>query len=350
MQRTAHLQTPPAAEPVRLHQTPAWGEPVVIADDIFWLRVRLPFALDHVNLWLCRDYDGWTVIDTGYGDAPTRALWEGLRGTLLAGHPIRRVLVTHFHPDHAGQAGWLCGEAGAELWMSRTEWLTARMLALDTTDAAIAETERCYRQAGMPDEVVARQRSRGNAYRRGVNEPPPSFVRIAAGDRITLAGSSWEVLTGEGHAPEQVTLYAEERGLLIAADQILPRISPVVGVWPSQPEADPLADYLASLEQYRRLPEDTMVLPSHGMPFLGLHQRLEELVAHHEERLDATLAACARPTTAASVLEALFPRALDPHQTGFALAETLAHLNYLLGQGMLRRWPGPNGVLLYRIN
>ncbi|MEK0085403.1 MBL fold metallo-hydrolase [Benzoatithermus flavus] len=331
-----------------LRSPPAYGEPVAIADDIFWLRVRLPFALDHVNLWLCSDHDGWTVIDTGYGDAPTRTMWQELRGRLLAGRPVRRVLVTHFHPDHVGQAGWLCEATGAELWMSRTEWLTGRMLALDATESAVAETERCYRQAGMPDEAIVRQRSRGNTYRRGVGELPPAFVRLRAGDRIALAGSTFEVLIGEGHAPEQVTLYCEERRLLIAADQILPRISPVIGVWPSQPDADPLADYLGSLEQYRQLPEDTEVLPSHGLPFQGLHHRLEELVAHHEERLEATLAACRHPTTAAGVLETLFPRALDAHQTGFALAETLAHLNYLLGQGMLRRWPGPNGVLLYR--
>lgn len=331
-----------------LGPTPAFGEPVPVADGIFWLRVRLPFALDHVNLWLCRDHDGWTVVDTGYGDAPTRAVWESLLGRLLADRPVRRVLVTHFHPDHVGQAGWLCAETGAELWMSRTEWLTARMLALDTSEAASSQAERCWRQAGMAEEAVQKQRSRGNAYRRGVSEPPPAYVRIGAGDRVALAGSVWEVLIGEGHAPEQVTLYSEERGLLIAADQILPRISPVIGVWPSQPDADPLAGFLGSLEQYRHLPEDTKVLPSHGLPFFGLHRRLEELVAHHEERLERTLAACALPTTAAAVLAALFPRPLDAHQTGFALAETLAHLNYLVGQGVLRRWPGPGGAFLYR--
>lgn len=327
---------------------PPFDEPAVVAEGIFRLRVRLPFALNHVNLWLCEDDDGWTLIDTGFGDAPTRILWEGLLEGLLSGRSVHRVLATHFHPDHFGQAGWLCERTGAELWMTRTEWLTARMLAFDTTEASLVETERSYRRGGLPDAIVGRQRQRGNAYRRGIAEPPARFHRMQAGDELTLARSRWRVLIGEGHAPEQVTLFSAERRLLIAADQILPRISPVIGVWSSQPDADPLGDYLRSLDQYRCLPEDCLVLPSHGNPFRGPHERLEELVAHHEERLDATLDACVEPVPAADVMRCLFPRELDAHQTGFALAETLSHLNYLIHQGMIERWPDRDGVLLYR--
>jgi glyoxylase-like metal-dependent hydrolase (beta-lactamase superfamily II) len=329
---------------------PAFGQPVAVAEGIFWLRLRLPFALDHVNLWLCDDRDGWTVIDTGYGDAATWTVWQELLGGMLGGRPVRRVLVTHFHPDHMGLAGELCRTTGAELWMSRTEWLTGRMLVFDTSDAFVAETERCYSRAGMPEEMILRQKERGNAYRRGVSEPPSAFTRLIADDHVTLAGSGWQVLIGEGHAPEQVSLYCAERRLLIAADQILPRISPVIGVWPSQPDADPLQDFLGSLEQYRLLPQGCQVLPSHGTPFFGLHNRLEQLVRHHEERLEMTLAACAEPASALDVLQTLFNRLLDAHQTGFALGETLAHLNYLLGQGVIRRWTAPDGTYLYRMS
>ncbi len=189
---------------------------------------------------------------------------------------------------------------------------------------------------------------RRNPYRKGVSEPPATYTRIAAGDRVELAGSSWRVLIGEGHAPEQVTLYSAERNLLLAADQILPKISPVVGVWAAEPDADPLGDFLRSLRQYRELPADCRVMPAHGLPYLGLHERLAQLGMHHEQRLERTHAACDEPATAADVLRRLFTRPLDAHQTGFALAETLAHLNRLLRAGQMERWADFDGALLYR--
>ena len=327
---------------------PEFDRPVPVDDGLLWLRVRLPFALDHVNLLLCDDGDGWTLLDTGYGDPPTRAVWEGLLAGLLAGKPVRRVIGTHFHPDHVGLAGFLCAATGAELWMSRTEWLTCRALALDDTDGFVAASERNYRRAMLDEEVIQRQRQRRNPYRKGVSEPPAHYTRIVAGDRIALAGSTWQVLIGEGHAPEQVTLFCAERNLLLAADQILPRISPVVGVWAAEPDADPLGDFLRSLRQYRDLPADCRVMPAHGLPYRGLHDRLGQLELHHEQRLDRTLAACSEPATAAKVLRTLFTRPLDAHQTGFALAETLAHLNRLLRLGRLERWAEADGALRYR--
>ena len=321
----------------RLEQAPPSGLPREIEPGIFWVRLALPFALDHVNLWFVDDGDAWTLIDTGYGDAPTRAAWQNLLAGFLADKPIARVLVTHFHPDHLGQAGWLCEVTGADLLMTRTEWLTARMLSLDGSDALLDVSDGHWRRAAMPQEAIARQRARGNAYQRGVTEPPRRFTRLQADEGILLGSTRWRVLVGEGHAPEQVTLYCAERGVLIAADQVLPRISPVISVWASQPEADPLGDFLRSMNQYRDLPEATRVLPSHGEPFAGLHVRLDDLASHHEQRLARTLGACASPVTTAQVAAVLFPRALDSHQEGFALAETLAHLNRLEHLGEVER-------------
>ena len=244
--------------------------------------------------------------------------------------------------------GWLCDSTGAELLMSRTEWLTCRALALDDTDGLVAASERNYRRARLDEEVIIRQRQRRNPYRKGVSEPPASYTRIVAGGRIELAGSGWQVLIGEGHAPEQVTLFSAERNMLLAADQILPKISPVIGVWAAEPDADPLGDFLRSLRQYHDLPADCRVMPAHGLPYLGLHERLGQLATHHDQRLERTLDACREPATAADVLRRLFTRPLDAHQTGFALAETLAHLNHLLRAGRLERWSDRDGALLYR--
>jgi glyoxylase-like metal-dependent hydrolase (beta-lactamase superfamily II) len=326
---------------------PEPGEPAQVAEGIFWLRLRLPFALDHVNLWIADDGDGWTLIDTGLGDPSTKAIWDGLFEGFLAGRPVRRVLATHFHPDHAGNVGSLVARTGAELLMSRTEWLTARMLALDTSDAFVASGRRFDHACALPEDLRAHRASRGNYYRKGVDPIPYGFLRLAAGDRLRLAGSTFDVIIGEGHSPEQVTLFSAERNLLIAADQVLPSISPNVAVWPSEPDADPLGGFLRSLDGYAGIADEALVLPSHKTPFFGLQARIAQLRAHHEERLAAALDACRTSSTAAEVMVRLFPRALDIHQVGFALGETLAHLNRLIAVGRLRRDLGPKGVNLY---
>ncbi|MFO1067315.1 MAG: MBL fold metallo-hydrolase [Geminicoccaceae bacterium] len=318
-------------------EQPANGEPVEVAPGLLWLRLPLPFALDHVNVWLIEDPDGWTVVDTGYGDAACRTIWEAVLAGPLAGRPVRRLLVTHFHPDHSGLAGWLAERTGAELLMARTEWLTARWLALDATDGMLDAADLYYVRADLPADLRARLRARGNAYRRGVTPVPATFGRIRHGDRLRLGGSDWQVIVGRGHAPEQLTFWSGERGLLVAADQLLPRITPVIGAWFSEPDADPLGEFDQSLGGYAGLPDDILVLPSHDRPYRGLHERIAQLLEHHRQRLDQTLGLCAAPATTAAVMQGLFPRALDLHQTGFALAETRAHLNRLLAEGRVER-------------
>ena len=312
-----------------------FGRPVEVATGILWLRLPLPFALDHVNVWLLDDGDGWTLVDTGIGDGRSRTIWERLLTAELAGRPIRRIIATHFHPDHIGLAGWLTERLDAAFSTSRTEWLSARLLALDTTEG-YAEAGRSYDvAAGLAPDLVEARFAAGNRYAPSVSIPPPAYEPVVAGDAIRMGGSSWRVLVGEGHSPEMLTFYSAERNILIAADQVLPRISPVVAVWPSTPAADPLRDFLRTLPQYLELPEDCFVLPSHDAPFQSLHERIRTLVRHHEERLELTLGACAEPVTLARIVPQLFRRKLDAQQLGFALGETLAHVNHLLHQGRL---------------
>jgi glyoxylase-like metal-dependent hydrolase (beta-lactamase superfamily II) len=323
------------------------GEPCPIVPGLHGVRFALPFALDHVNVWLVEEDDGWTVIDSGLADDRTRARWRELRHGLLAGGSLARIVVTHYHPDHMGLAGWLCAETGAQLWTSRTEWLTARLLAQDGSEEWVAVGREFDRRAGLDDQLIEERAARGNLYRRRVVPPPPSFRRVRHGDRLRLNGAEWQVIVGRGHAPEMLCLFSPERNVLIAGDQVLPKISPNISVWPSEPEADPLAEFLESLASFKELPEDCLVLPSHGLPFRGLHARIDRLILHHEERLAATLEACAVPTTATELIPKLFDRALDVHQLQFALGESLAHLNYLVEQGRLERALEADGRLRY---
>ncbi|MBX6369494.1 MAG: MBL fold metallo-hydrolase [Rhodospirillales bacterium] len=330
-------------------EIPESGTTIDVAPGVKWLRMPLPFVLNHINLWLLEDRDGWAIVDTGLSSEPTRAIWERIFETELDGRPVTRVIVTHFHPDHMGNAGWLCRRFKVPLHVSETEWLWARSLSLDADDASFhREQAPFYRRAGLEDHALDGFTGRGNRYRPGVSPVPRSFHRLSDGQQIDIGGRSWRVVVGRGHSPEHACLYCAELGVLISGDQVLPKISPNVGVWPTEPEGDPLSFYLASLEKLRQeVSGDVLVLPSHNLPFRGLDTRIDQLLRHHEQRLDALEAACARPQTAAELVPVLFSRALDSHQLGFAIGETLAHLQCLRTMGRIRRRTRPDGVWIY---
>ncbi|MEO1089706.1 MAG: MBL fold metallo-hydrolase [Pseudomonadota bacterium] len=331
------MTKPPTPAPRFGPDTPALGAPLEIEPGIWWLRFPLPFALDHVNLWALDDGDGWTLIDTGFGNEATRDLWLALLDGFLATKPVHRLVVTHFHPDHVGQAGWLAARTGAEVWMPQTEWLTARLLFLDDGADALATAMQFYRQAGLEPSMLDAMGREGNVYPRRIVAPPRAFRPLVDGARLVMGQRSWAVRMGRGHAPEQATFWCEAEALWIAADQVLPRISPNVAVWPGADRADPLALFLDSCRTFQALPATTRVLPSHDWPFVDLPSRIEALVRHHDERLDQCLDALRSGGTATAALRRLFPKVTDTHQLRFALGETLAHLNRLVALGRLAR-------------
>ena len=305
----------------------------------------LPFALDHINLWLLEDDGGGvTVVDTGVGLTGTRDLWERLFAGALADRPIVRVLVTHFHPDHMGNAEWLTRRFGVELWCPQAEWLMAQLgwQGMGGNDAEKRMSH--YRRHGVSEAHIEAFRGRGNHYRQLVPSVAAQFRAVREGDVLTIGGRRWHAFTVLGHAPEHACLSCPEAGVLISGDQVLPKITTNVSVWPDQPRGNPLRLYLDSLARFRPLPAEILVLPSHGLPFRGLHLRLEYLRHHHDERLAETVDALAEPRTAADLVPVLFRRQLDTHQLGFAIGETLAHLHYLETEGQVARLVDAAGV------
>lgn len=322
-----------------LPERPEVGSTVEVAPGILWLRLALPFRLDHVNVYLLEDGPGWTVMDTGIGNDETRAIWRQVQADVLGGTPITRVIVTHFHSDHAGMAGWLCETSGAPLFMSQTEYLASLVLQLNPDRLESEPYRSFYLDQGLAPDVTAQLLGVGHRYLRMLTGLPRTFRRLIAGEALEIGGRRWEVLTGGGHSPEQVMLHCPDDRLLLAADQIMARISPNISVQAMDPAGDPLGIYTRSLKALKEtVAEDALVLPCHNLPFYGLHKRADELLQHHATRCGAILEACRNEGhTAAELVSVVFLRPIDdPHQMGFAFSETLAHVNRLLREELLR--------------
>ena len=327
--------------------TPLPGETVEIAPGVHWLRMPLPFQLNHINLWLLEDGPGWTIVDTGLFDETTVALWETVLERKLQERPISRVLCTHYHPDHVGMAGWLCDRCDVGLWMSEREWLWGRSWSLDTDSGLYDHQSDFLHTAGCSPALLAATHRDSPRYHRLVSPIPRAFTRLRDGGTVEIGGRNWEIVVGKGHAPEHACLYCRELDLLISGDQVLPKITPIVAVEINEPDANPLADFLASIEKLRALPDGIDILPSHNTPFSGLHGRLDALRQHHENRLDQFLDACVRPMSAKALSDAIFTRPMDNQNVIFALGETVAHLNYLCRHGSIVRETRDDGVHLY---
>ena len=329
---------------------PALGELIEIAPGVNWLRMGLPFALDHINLWLLRDQldgrEGWTIVDCGIASDPTRAAWEQIFAKHLQGLPVLRVIVTHFHPDHMGLADWLCERWQCRLWMSATDYHLAKLASGSTVGMGGTAAADFFGSHGLTDpEALEMIRARSSYYPSMVPAVPASYRRLIDGMVVNIGGHAWHCIAGYGHAPEHMSLHCPSLGLLISGDMVLPRISTNVSVVDVEPEADPLTAYLDSLERMAPLPENTLVLPSHGKPFRGLRQRVAQLRDHHADRLAEVLAACqAQPSHGADLLAVLFKRKLDLHQTTFAMGESIAHLHALWQAGRLVRRLDSDGI------
>ncbi|MBL8349057.1 MAG: MBL fold metallo-hydrolase [Burkholderiaceae bacterium] len=359
--------TAPAGAPYGLSypcgEPPAPGTVSEVAPGVLWLRMPLPFALNHINLWAVADADeqgpGWAIVDTGTKTPEVVAAWRQLiaaDGPLAAtpqGARITRVFCTHMHPDHVGMAGWLTRKFQIRLWMTRLEYLTCRTLTADTGREAPDDAIRFYQQVGWPEEALDVYRTRFGGFGKYLHALPDSFRRLSDGQTLRIGAHDWRVIVGRGHSPEHACLLCDELGVLISGDQVLPRISSNVSVHPTEPDADPLGDWIESLDQLRRtLGDHLLVLPAHGEPFKGLHARLDRLAQGHQTGLTRLRRSLAEsPKRAIDVFGALFARPIGGKGDllGMATGESLAHINYLVARGEAVCETDADGVRRYRM-
>lgn len=332
-------------------EQPAVGAATEVAPGVLWLRMPLPFKLDHINLWAIRDGERWTIVDTGVQSPEIAEAWRRLLAADGAlGTGVSRVIVTHMHPDHVGMAGWLTRKYDCALWMSRLEYLNCRVLVADTGREAPEEGVRFYRRAGWGDDGIEHYRTRFGYFGKMIYAVPESFRRLRDGDTLRIGEHDWQVVVGTGHSPEHACLWCPALKVMISGDQVLPKISSNVSVFPTEPEADPLHGWIRSLERIReRVPDDVLVLPAHNEPFRGLHARLDYLLQGHRVSLDRLRRRLEQPCRVVDVFGTLFGRPIDdPRLLSLATGESLAHLNYLVHRGEATHEVDQQGVAWYR--
>ncbi|WP_426417648.1 MBL fold metallo-hydrolase [Aestuariirhabdus sp. LZHN29] len=316
---------------------PEEGELREVAEGVHWLRMPLPFSLNHINLWVLDDEgEGFTLVDTGLANDTTIDLWQSLFEGPLCLRTLQRILVTHMHPDHIGLAGWLNERSGAPLSITRTEYLSCRSLLQYSHEQAPLDAIEFYRGAGFDADNLTHYRSQFGGFGRMMRGLPHSFIRLEENQRISIGRREWQVVVGEGHSPEHACLFNEADNLFISGDQLLPTISSNVSVWPSEPQANPLELWLKSCRRLEELlNEQTLVLPSHGKPFTGAPARLRALIDEHESDLLSLKQFCSVPRRAVDCFEVLFRAPINRHNLIMATGESLAHLNCLLARGEL---------------
>ncbi len=347
-------QAPPRARDDRgliypFAEKPEPGATIEVAPGVLWLRMPLPFQLNHINLWLLEDGDGWTVVDTGVDTPVCREQWQQVFDTALQGRPVKRIVVTHLHPDHVGLAGWISDRFQAPLLMSRTDYLMCRMLVMDTGKEAPWEGISFYRAAGFSDEAIEAYKKRFGGFGMGVSRLPQAYTRLQEGDTLEIGGRVWRVVVGRGHAPEHVCLLNDSDKLMISGDQVLPRISSNVSVFPTEPDSNPLQDWLDSCARLRDLIDpDVLVLPAHNEPFRNARKRLQDLIDDHEAGLSRLLDMLAEPRRAVEVFPALFRARITGGNYLMATGESLAHLNCLIARGSVLKERDPSGIDVYR--
>ena len=342
------LETKEISFPIK--NVPENNELVQVIKNIFWARMPLPSPLNHVNVYIIEDDLGLTIIDTGLNTQETRLRWKSLLKKYFKDRKLERVIITHHHPDHFGLAGWFKKNYGAEIYCSRTSYLMARMLTLDVQEKMSSEAALFYMRAGMPkDTIEKRQKIRPMNFSDTVHSIPLGFKRIREDEEIILAGQSWKIVFGHGHAPSHATFWSTKDSIVFVGDQVLPGISPNLGVYPTEPEADTVGDWISSCRKLLRIADNNkLVLPGHKLPFTGLSIRLEQLIRNHKsaiKRIERRLSK--GPLNTVDLFRTIFKREIKEKEYSLALVEAVGHMNHLYAMGQVSRELNADGVYLW---
>lgn len=346
-------QTPDTSSPLLeffRDEAPAPGSVTEITEGVYWLRMAMPMkGLDHINLWFVKDHDSWVIIDTGLGSRDAKNNWQNVFDNHMNGRPVNRVIVTHLHPDHSGLAGWITRKFGIPLLMTRGEYFLCRLMAGDTGQPAPPASIEFYERAGFTEDQLELYRARFGGFGKAISKIPHGYHRIQEGDVLDIDGREWRVVVGSGHSPEHACLWCPELGICMSGDQLLPNISSNVSVWPTEPESNPLEEWIDSCHKLKRvLPPHTLICPAHGIPFRGAHRRLDKLIFHHERALERLYDHCKTPKLATEVYPALFRRKINDGNRLMAVGESIAHLNCLLARGLMTRRINDAGQFTYK--
>ncbi len=332
---------------------PEPGKTIEVAPGVLWIRMPLPMMLNHINLWAIEDDNGWAVVDTGMRTDETVEAWRSMFAQASDQPPLTRVFVTHMHPDHIGLAGWLTRKFGCRLWTTRLEYLNCRLLVADTGREAPEDGVLFYKRAGWNDSALEAYRARFGNFGKRIYTLPDSYRRISDGEDIQIGKHLWRIVVGTGHSPEHACLYCPDLKVLISGDQVLPKISSNVSVHPTEPDANPMRDWLESLAKIKRaVPDDVLVLPSHNDCFRGLHARIDYLINSQERILNRLRNSLREPKRAIDVFGALFARSISAEDTGLlnmATGESVACINYLVHTGEVSREIDATGVAWYKM-
>ncbi len=316
---------------------------VEVSPNIFQVRVPIPFPLRNVQCYLVRETDGWTMVDTGLNYPAALEAWDGaFRALRMKPRDIRRIVLTHTHPDHFGLAGHFQRLADAPVYALNEE-IEIIPREWPPEEIAIPLLSRFFRHHGAPDQVLGRVAGRSREVIEMTN-PLPVLVPLHEGEDIRIGGQPYRVIWVPGHADGHLVLYRRSDGLMFIGDHVLMKITPNIALWP-QLEFNPLQKYLASLDKISQF-KTQIALPGHRAIVHDVPARVAEIKQHHQVRLHETLVAAGKGNNGYQVARALFPHLVTADDIRLGMIEALSHLEYLTQAGKLERLEG--AVMRYR--